>query len=49
MAAEVRRACKEYGKKAFIPNLTQGGDFSTFEGVYEAVSDEIRKVNQELF
>lgn len=49
VAAEVRRACKEYGKKAFIPNLTQGGDFSTFEGVYEAVSDEIRKVNQELF
>lgn len=49
VAAEVRRACREYGRKAFIPNLSQGGDFSTFEGVYEAVSAEIEKVNQELF
>ncbi len=48
-AGEVRRACTEYGKKAFIPNLSQGGDFSTFEGVYEAVSEEIDKMSQEMF
>lgn len=49
VAAEVRRACTEYGTKAFIPNLTQGGDFSTFKGVYEAVSEEIDKMSKEIF
>lgn len=49
IAKEVRRVCTEYGKKAFIPNLSQGGDFSTFDGVYEAVSEEIDKMSREMF
>ena len=49
IAKEVRRVCTEYGKKSFIPNLSQGGDFSTFDGVYEAVSEEIDKMSKELF
>lgn len=49
VAKEVRRACTEYGKKYFIPNLSQGGDMSTFEGVYEAVSEEIDRMSKEMF
>lgn len=46
---KVKQACEKYGTKYFIPNTTQGGDFSTFEGVYEAVSQEIDNMSRELF
>jgi uroporphyrinogen-III decarboxylase len=46
---EVERACKEYGTRFYIPNLTQGGPYSTFEGVYEATSEEIEKMSRQMF
>ncbi|MCC6095441.1 MAG: uroporphyrinogen decarboxylase [Eubacterium sp.] len=47
--AEVQRACKTYGKRFYIPNTTQGLDMSTFEGVYEAVSEEIDAMSKVMF
>ncbi len=46
---EVRRACTTNGKLYYIPNLTQGGPFSTFPGVYEAVSEAINEMSEEMF
>lgn len=46
---KVRSACEKYGTKYFIPNTTQGGACSTFEGVYEAVSQEIDHMSREMF
>lgn len=46
---EVERACREYGTKYFIPNLTQGGPYSTFDGVYDAVNNEIDKMSKKMF
>lgn len=48
-AEHVERACKTYGKKYFIPNLTQGLGFSSFPGVYEEVSTLIDKMSKEMF
>lgn len=48
-AREVERACKNCGKLYFIPCLTQGLGFSSFPGVYEAVSKEIDRVSKEMF
>jgi hypothetical protein len=45
----VRRACEACGKLYFIPCLTQGGPISVFEGVYEAVSEEIDRIGKEMF
>ncbi len=49
VAKEVRRACTEYGKKFYIPNTTQGLDISTFDGVYDAVTEEINHMSAEIF
>ena len=49
IATEVRRACENNGKHYFIPCLTMGGPESLYEGVYEAISDEIDKVSKEMF
>lgn len=46
---EVRRACAEYGKLYFIPSASQGGPMSTFEGVYEALTEEIDNMSKEMF
>ena len=46
---EVRRACQEYGKLYFIPGASQGLDMSTFEGVYEAMTEEIDNCSKEMF
>lgn len=46
---EVRRACTECGKLYYIPGTTMGGPESTFPGVYEAVSNEIKKMSKEMF
>jgi len=46
---EVRRACTECGKLYFIPGASQGLPISTFEGVYEATSEEIDKMSREMF
>ena len=47
--AETRRACETCGKHYFIPNTTVGGPTSTFPGVYEAVSQCIHKMSEEMF
>lgn len=45
----VREACESNGNLYFIPNLTAGGEMSSFPGVYEAVSDAIDALSRELF
>lgn len=46
---EVRRVCQWAGTRSFIPNTTYGAPMSTYEGVYEAVTEAIDKMSQELF
>ena len=48
---EVRYACETYGakKKYFIPCTVMGGPESLYEGVYEAVNEEIDKMSKEMF
>lgn len=46
---QVRRACTEYGKHYYIPSASQGLPVSTFEGVYEALTEEIEAAGKELF
>ena len=49
--ADVRYACETYGakKKYFIPCTVMGGPESLYEGVYEAVNEEIDKMSKEMF
>ena len=49
VAREVRKACTTFGKHHFIPGASQGLPLSTFDGVYEATSEEIDKMSKELF
>lgn len=49
VAGEVRRACEEYGKLYFIPGASQGLPISNFEGVYEAMTEEIDRMSREMF
>jgi hypothetical protein len=46
---EVFRACREYGKKFYIPCTTMGDPGSIYPGVYDAVMDEIGKASAEMF
>jgi uroporphyrinogen-III decarboxylase len=48
-AKHVERACKSCGKHYFIPNLTQGLNFSSFPGVYDEVSAQIDRMSKEMF
>lgn len=45
---EVMRACKEYGHLYYIPNASQGLPLSTFEGVYDALTEEIDNASKLL-
>lgn len=45
--SEVVRACRNNGSLYYIPCLAAGGAGSTFPGVYQAVSDEIARINRE--
>lgn len=47
--AEVKKACEENGKLYFIPNASQGLPMSTFEGVYEALTEEIDNMSKIMF
>lgn len=47
--AETRRACETCGKLYYIPNTCVGGPGSTYPGVYDTVSDCIRKLSKEMF
>jgi len=49
VAEHVEMACRRCGPHHFIPCLTQGGDFSSFPGVYEAVNDAIDEMSQTMF
>ena len=46
---QVTRACREYGKYYYIPSASQGLPMSTFEGVYEALTEEIAAAGKEMF
>ena len=46
---EVERACNTYGTKYYIPCASQGMAVSTFEGVYEALSEEIDAMSKTIF
>ena len=46
---EVERACRTNGKLYYIPCLVMGGPYSTYPGVYEAVSSEIDRMSKEMF
>ena len=46
---DAKKACVENGKLYFIPNLSQGLNISSFEGVYEATSEVIDQLSKELF
>jgi len=48
-AEHVERACTSCGKHYFIPNLTQGLNFSSFPGVYDEVSAQIDKMSKKMF
>jgi len=45
----VERACRSCGKHYFIPCLTQGLNFSSFPGVYEATSAAIDRMSKKMF
>lgn len=47
--AEVEKVCELYGKKFFIPCGTMGGPMSSYEGVYEAISEAIDIVSSKMF
>ncbi|MPW26741.1 uroporphyrinogen decarboxylase [Alkalibaculum sp. M08DMB] len=49
VAEHVEKACKSCGKLYFIPNLTQGLNFSSFPGVYEETSAAIDRMSKEMF
>jgi hypothetical protein len=49
VAEHVEQACRRCGKHYFIPCLTQGGNYSSFPGVYDAVSEAIGQVSARLF
>lgn len=48
VGAEVRKSVERCGKHYYIPCITQGGPGSVYEGVYEAITKEINKINSEL-
>ena len=47
--AAFEKSCRRCGKHYFIPNLTQGGDYSSFPGVYEAANESIDKMSKKMF
>ena len=46
---DVERACRSCGKHHFIPCLIAAGPFSTYEGVYECVDQEIDRMSRLVF
>ena len=49
VATEVERACRNCGNLYFIPNITQGLNFSSFPGVYESATQAIDTMSKEMF
>ena len=48
IASEARRAVSQYGRKSFIPCNTMGGPESIYPGVYDTLTEELEKINQEI-
>jgi hypothetical protein len=46
---ETEKACKECGKKYFIPCLTRGMSTSSFPGAYDAASEAIGLMSEAMF
>ena len=46
---ETRKAYESCGKLYYIPGTTMGGPESTYPGVYDTVTETIRKLSQEMF
>lgn len=44
----VRESCNECGKLYYIPCLIIGGPSSSYPGVYDTISEEINKINEEI-
>ena len=49
VAAVVRKMCTSCGKLYFSPCQTAGMPTSTYEGVYEAINEELDKMSAEMF
>lgn len=49
IAQHVQKACESCGKHYFIPCLTQGLNFSSFPGVYEATNAAIDRMSKKMF
>ena len=49
IAREVKRACDENGTYYFIPNASIGLPTSTYDGVYNVITEEIDKYSKEVF
>lgn len=49
IAEHVEKACRSCGKHYFIPCLTQGLNFSSFPGVYDATSAAIDQMSKKMF
>jgi uroporphyrinogen-III decarboxylase len=45
----VEEACERCGKLYFIPCQTQGGDWSSYPGVYDSISKAIDEVSKKMF
>ena len=45
----VLQLCKDCGKHYFIPGLTQGGPRSVYPGVYDSITESIKKASAALF
>lgn len=44
-----RKSCDECGKLYHIPGASQGGDYSTYDGVYQTMAEEIDAYSKEVF
>lgn len=49
IADQVEKACTSCGKHYFIPCLTQGLNFSSFPGVYDAATEAIDAMSRKMF
>ncbi len=45
---QVQKICKEYGHKSFIPCITQGMPMSTYDGLYDCISECIAGCSEEM-
>ena len=49
ISEHVKNACESCGKHYFIPCLTQGQNYSSFPGVYDAANEAINAMSKKMF